>query len=590
MNRFNKRHNHHYGLCVSSRKAVMNPIKLKPYLAVAPFLLIITLCCETGFGQDEYRAASVKVDQIFFKLNKPDSPGAAVVVLKNGAIVHKRGYGMANIKKGMPNTPSTIMEVGSVAKQFTAFAIALLVDQKKLSLDEDIRTYVPEVPNFGNKITLRHLIHHTSGLRNWEVLFKLTGYNGTMDSKRALQMVNQQRELNFEPGEEYSYCNTGYLLLAEVVERVSNQTFREWTRINIFNPLGMKNTSFQDDPSKINLKGTHGYFMDENGEFKQNGYSWAIPGPTSLFTTAEDLTKWIKYLDQAQLGGQASIELMLQKGVLNDGTELNYAFGLEISNYRGTKKISHEGGWAGFRSVLAIYPEQNFSVAVLSNMGLGLFSPTPYANQITDIYLAHQLSEKGPTPIKSVKVNPNIYDAYTGRYISPLPYSSPKIVTIIREKDRLSVQLEGKPKIELLPQSEAKFFVKDENIQLIFTPDENGRFNHFIPLIDGGKKLLPARRLHSLDADQLNEFTGEFKSQELATTWRISILENQLLAKHKLQQSVRLLSNGADRFTGDQWWFQEIVFARDNKGRITGFRLTAEDGLVRKLAFTKQHE
>jgi CubicO group peptidase (beta-lactamase class C family) len=568
----------------------MKHIKLRTYLAAALFFLMDSLCCESGFGQDEYRTASEKVDRIFSKLNKTESPGAAVVVLKNGAIVHKRGYGMANIEKGSPNTPSTIMEVGSVAKQFTAFAIALLVDQKKLSLDEDIRTYVPEVPNFGDKITVRHLIHHTSGLRNWEVLFKLTGYNSTMDSKRALQMIKQQRELNFKPGEEYSYCNTGYLLLAEVVERVSNQTFREWTRINIFNPLGMKNTSFQDDPSKIDLKGTHGYFKDENGEFKQNGYGWAIPGPTSLFTTAEDLKKWIKNFDQTQLGGSGSIELMLQKGVLNDGTELNYAFGLKLSNYRGIKKVSHEGGWAGFRSVLAFYPEQNFGVAVLSNMNLGIFNPTPYANQIADIYLAHQLSEKGSLPIKSVKVNPNIYDAYTGKYISPLPYSSPKIVTILREKDRLSVQLEGKPKIELLPQSEAKFVVKDENIQLIFTPDKNGRFNHFIPLIDGGKKLLPARRLHSLDAAQLKEFTGDFISQEVATTWRISIHENQLLATHKMQKSVRLLFTGEDRFTGNQWWFQEIVFERDNKGRITGFRLTAEDGLVRKLAFTKQHE
>ena len=569
---------------------VMNPIKLKTYLVVAPFFLMTTLCCDTGFGQDEYRAASEKVDQIFSKLNKPDSPGAAVVVLKNGVIVHKRGYGMANIEKGTPNTPSTIMEVGSVAKQFTAFAIALLVDQKKLSLDEDIRTYIPEVPNFGDKITVRHLIHHTSGLRNWEVLFKLTGYNGTMDSKRAIQMVKQQKELNFKPGEEYSYCNTGYLLLAEVVERVSNQTFREWTRINIFDPLEMKNTSFQDDPSKIDLKGTHGYFMDENGDFKQNGYGWAVPGPTSLFTTAEDLTQWMRNFDEPQLGALASIELMLQKGVLNNGSELNYAFGLEIANYKGIQKISHEGGWAGFRSVIVLYPGQNFGVVVLSNMGLGIFNPMPYANQIADIYLTHQFSEIESPPVKSVKVNPNRYDSYIGKYILPLPYSKPILVTIMKEKNRLLGQIEGQSKGELIPQSETIFRVKDEDIQLIFSSDENGRFNHFVPLIDGGKKLLPARKLNKLNVDKMEEFTGDFRSPELSTTWQISILDNQLLAKHKLQKSVRLLSTGADRFTGDQWWFQEIVFERDNKGRITGFRLTAEDGLVRKLAFTKQNE
>jgi CubicO group peptidase (beta-lactamase class C family) len=568
----------------------MKAIKPKIYLIAALFILTSTFFSKTGFGQDKYRAISEKVDQIFSKLSEPDSPGAAVVVLKNGEIVHKRGYGMANIKKGTPNTPSTIMEVGSVAKQFTAFAIALLVDQKKLSLDEDIRTYIPEVPNFGDKITVRHLIHHTSGLRNWEVLFKLTGYKGTMDSKRALQMVNQQRELNFKPGEEYSYSNTGYLLLAEVVQRVSNQTFRDWTRINIFGPLGMKNTSFQDDPSKIDMKGTHGYYLDGDGEFRQNGYAWAVPGPTSLFTTGEDLAKWIKNFDDQQLGDPTAIDLMFQKGELNDGTELNYAFGWEIGNYRGIKKISHEGGWAGFRSVVVIYPEQKFGVGILSNMGLGVFSPTPYANQITEIYLTHQLSEINPAPIKSVEVNPSIYDEYIGKYILPLPYSKPTMVTIIRENDQLLGQLEGQPKGELLPQSETTFIVKDKNIQLIFSPDENGKFNHFELMIDGGRKLLPARRLCRLNVDQLKEYTGDFISPELATTWRISVQDDQLLARHKLQKSVRLFFTGADRFTGDQWWFQEIIFDRDNKGQIIGFRLTAEDGLVRKLAFNKQLE
>ncbi len=242
------------------------------------------------------------------------------------------------------------------------------------------------------------------------------------------------------------------------------------------------------------MKGTHGYYLDGDGEFRQNGYAWAVPGPTSLFTTAEDLAKWIKNFDDQQLGGPTAIDLMFQKGVLNDGTELNYAFGLEIGNYRGIKKISHEGGWAGFRSVVVIYSEQNFGVAILSNMGLGVFSPTPYANQITEIYLTHQLSEINPAPIKSVKVNPSIYDAYIGKYISPLPYSKPMMVTIVREKDRLLGQLEGQPKGALLPQSETTFFVKDKNIQLIFSPDENGKFNHFEPMIDGGRKLLPARR------------------------------------------------------------------------------------------------
>ena len=200
------------------------------------------------------------------------------------------------------------------------------------------------------------------------------------------------------------------------------------------------------------------------------------------------------------------------------------------------------------------------------------------------------LLEKKHLPLESVRIDPNIYDTYVGKYIAPLPYSKPVTVTITREKDRLFGQLEGQPKKELFPQSETAFFVEDKNIQLIFSPDEKGKCNHFTPLIDGIRKLLPARRLYRLNADQLKEYTGDFRSPELATTWRISIQDNQLQATHKLQQRVRLFSTGADRFTGDQWWFQEILFNRDNQEEIMGFRLTAEDGLVRNLAFRKQLE
>jgi hypothetical protein len=335
------------------------------------------------------------------------------------------------------------------------------------------------------------------------------------------------------------------------------------------------------------MKGTCGYYLDKEGEFQPNKYAWAVPGPTSLFTTATDLAKWMKNFNDQQLGGPTVMDLMFQRGVLNDGTQLKYAFGLEISNYRGIKTIYHEGGWAGFRSVVVLFPEQKFSVVVLSNMALGVFNPAPYALQIADIYLAHQLAKITPSPQKLASIPPRRYDAYVGQYILPLPYSKPKLVTIMREKDRLLGQLEGKPQRELLPQSETTFFVKDENIQLTFTPDENGKYNHFTAQIGDGLKLLPARRLQRLNGDQLKAYTGDFRSPELATTWRISIQGNRLLAKHQLQKSVRLFSNGADRFTGDQWWFQEVIFDRDDRGRIIGFRLTAEDGLVRRLAFKK---
>jgi len=349
----------------------------------------------------------------------------------------------------------------------------------------------------------------------------------------------------------------------------------------------MTNTNFCDDPTGIVKNRAHGYMPNRKGEFREILYTWAVPGPTSLFTTAEDLAKWMKNFDEKRLGGTAIMEQMLQRGVLNSGTRLNYAFGLEISEYKGLKRIYHEGGWSGFRSVLVLFPEQKFGVVVLSNLGLGAFNPMPLANQVADIYLADHLVPVKPPVKKAVKVNPNVYDAYIGKYVLPLPYSKPGIVTIVKENDRLFGQLEGQPQGELLPESENSFWVKDENIQIIFSRDRNGKVNRFSTRIGDWKLPLLARKLQMLSSNELEKFSGDFNSRELSTTWTIIIHNDQLWARHRSQQDVQLYYTGADRFTGDKWWFQEITFSRDDKERIIGFKLNAEDGLVRNLRFDK---
>jgi CubicO group peptidase (beta-lactamase class C family) len=559
----------------------------RTYIAVALIILTSTPLAATGYGQEDYGILSQKVDQIFARWNKPDSPGAAVVVLKDGLIIHKRGYGMANLKNGMPITSSTVFEIGSIAKQFTAMAIALLAAQEIVSLDDDIRRYVPEISDFGKPITIRKLVYHTSGLRNWEVLFKLTGYQGEKNSRQVLQMVSQQKELNFDPGEEYTYCNTGYLLLAEVVQRVTGQSFREWTKVNIFKPLNMTHTNFCDDPAGLAKNRALGYMPNRNGGFREIKYTWAVPGPTSLFTTAEDLAKWMKNFADRRLGGPVVMEQMLQRGMLNDGSRLDYACGLEIGEYRGLKRIYHQGGWSGFRSVLIFFPEQKFGVIILSNLGLGAFNPMPLANRITDIYLKKKLAPVQSPVKKTVKLDPKVYDAFIGKYILPLPYSSPGFVSIMKENDRLFGQIEGQTRQELLPESENSFWVKKENIHLIFLPDEIGKFNQFSTRIGSWKLPLPARRLQKIESEELKQFAGDFDSRELATTWTISVHKDQLWAKHAAQDDVRLFYTGANRFTGDKWWFQQIDFSQDDKGRINGFKLSAEDDLVKNLRFDK---
>ena len=282
-----------------------------------------------------------KVDQLFSEWDKWDSPGAALAVIKDGSIIYKRGYGSANLEYNIAITPSTIFHVASVSKQFTAFAITMLAQEGKLALDDDVRKYLTEVPDFGKTITIRHLIHHTSGLRDqWELL-AMAGWrlDDVITKQHILKMVRHQKELNFEPGEEYLYCNTGYTLLAEIVERVSGQSFREYTEANIFKPLGMTNTHFHDDHEMIVKNRAYSYAPDKDSGFRKSVLSFANVGATSLFTTVEDLAKWIQNFDDGRVGGAAVIEQMHERGILNNGGKLNYAFGLVLMNTKNSREL-----------------------------------------------------------------------------------------------------------------------------------------------------------------------------------------------------------------------------------------------------------
>ena len=248
---------------------------------------------------------------------------------------------MANLEYDIPIVPTTIFDIASVSKQFAGFAIATLLHEGKLSLDDDIRMHLPDVPDFGTKITIRHLVHHTSGLRDWVQSLVIAG--GQMDDvisfKHILKMVRRQKELNFEPGTAFLYSNTGYNLLAEIVEKITGDSFREWTDANIFKPLAMTNTHFHDDHEMIVKNRAYSYLPVKDDGFKNAVNNLTALGSSSLYSTVEDLSKWILNFDDAQIGGQAVIEQMHQRGVLNNGEQISYAFGLDIGEYRALQTV-----------------------------------------------------------------------------------------------------------------------------------------------------------------------------------------------------------------------------------------------------------
>jgi CubicO group peptidase (beta-lactamase class C family) len=527
-----------------------------------------------------------KVDKLFARWDKPDSPGASLIVVRDGAVLYKRGYGIANLEYDIPITPSTVFHVASVSKEFTAFAVVLLASQGKLSLDDDIRKYLPEVPDFGKKITVRHLIHHTSGLRDqWELL-AMAGWrlDDVITKQHILKMVSHEKELNFNPGDEHLYCNTGYTLLAVIVERVSGQSFRQYTQENIFKPLGMTNTHFHDDHEMIVKNRAYSYDPLPGGGFKLSALNYANVGATSLFTTVEDMAKWIHNFDDGKLGGKAVIEQMYQQGVLNSGKTISYAFGLDVGIYRGLRRIAHSGGDAGYRSFVIWFPDEKFGISVLSN--LASFNPSRLSEQVADLYLAGKLApeqpKSKPAEVTAVKVDPAVYDKYVGKYV----LQNGPVVDISKENNKLYAQPAGAPKLEMIPQSETKFLLTGLDIEVTFDAPEKGKTGKFNVRQSGQDITANRMETEALKPADLAEYAGDYYSDELGTTYTLVVENGQLVARHRRHDDIKLTARQRDSFTGSQWFFQSVRFTRDKENRVAGFRLTGSR--VRNMRFDKR--
>ncbi len=328
-----------------------------------------------------------RVDQLANAMIPGDGPGASIAVIKDNKMVYSKGFGYANLEYGIKNTGQTIFHIASVSKQFTGFAIAMLADQGKLSMQDDIRKHIPELPDFGTPITLKHLVHHTSGMRDQWNLLALAGWrlDDVITHDQIMRLLVKQRELNFKPGEEMVYCNTGFTLLAEVVHRVTGQSFPVWMKENVFMPLEMNSTLFYDDHEKIVPNRAYSYYLRDT-VFKKSVLSYANVGATSLFTTVEDLGKWAINFDSMKVGNPRIMEKMEERFILNKGDTMSYGYGQGIGKYKGLKTISHGGADAGYRTMLLRFPEQHFDVVVFSN--LGSFSPGGMSFAIADAYLS----------------------------------------------------------------------------------------------------------------------------------------------------------------------------------------------------------
>ena len=365
------------------------------------------------------------VDAVFADLDR-DGPGAAVGVLLAGEIVHRAGYGIAHLDHGVPITPGTVFDIASISKQFGAMAALLLEADGRLDLDEDVRAYVPELPDFGVRITPRHLIHHTSGIRDWVHVMSLAGLerSDVISFDRILRMLFEQQAVNFDPGAEYAYSNTGYNLLARVIEAQSGMSFREFTRQRIFEPLGMSRTHFSDDHLEVVAGRAESYSPDGDAGFVRQPNQLTALASSSLNTTIDDFILWMQNYETGEVGGEELVKTMVEQGVLNDGETLAYAHGLTIGAYRGLPNFGHGGSWAGYRTNFVRFPEQDLSIAVFCNVSD--CDPAGRARRVAEVFAGEAMGPE-PEPVGTAEITdappPMPTEAqlreYAGRYRSP---------------------------------------------------------------------------------------------------------------------------------------------------------------------------
>lgn len=351
------------------------------------------LSCQTN--QPPTFTENREVDALFKEWNFEQSPGCALAVIKDGEIIYKKGYGTADLEHDVPITPATVFYIGSVSKQFVTMSILLLVEEGKINLDDAVQTYLPDFPTYEKEVTIRNLIHHTSGIRDYLTLWSLAGNNylDHIDETAVYRMITRQKELNFLPGEQYLYSNSCYFMLSMIIEKASGKSLKEYAQNNIFKPLGMQNSHFHDDYFHIIRDRAFSYFYDEN-RFNNLIMRFDLVGSGGLYTSVEDLYLWDQNFYQNELGNstQKLIENMHQEGILNNGESAGYAFALVNGEYRGLKTVSHGGALAGYRAQLMRFPDQNFSVVILSN--LASFRPTYMAQNVAEVFLEDDMEPK----------------------------------------------------------------------------------------------------------------------------------------------------------------------------------------------------
>ena len=532
-----------------------------------------------------------EVDAIFADYDTTSSPGCSLGVVRDGELIYTRGYGMANLEYGIALSPRSVFRTASVGKQFTAMAIAILDQQGKLSLDDSLSKYFPEFPSWAGGVTIRHLVHHTSGIRDYLTLAWLAGKGDAeyYTDDYALDLLARQRHLNFAPGDEHLYSNSGYLLLAHLVKRVTGTSLREWADENIFGVLGMKNSHFHDEHTHIVPYRADGYAP------AKEGYSISMTildmvGDGGVYTTVEDFLLWDRNFYDNKLGGggEELIRTVTTPGQLNGDGEMTYAFGLGVEEYRGLRVIEHGGAFVGFRTDTIRFPEQRFSVVVFCNRADA--NPSRRSRKVAELYLADVMEPKVELAAGSseesarAKVPAAKLESLSGHYWSEERRTEQEVAWT---NGKLQLVVSDELRFEMVPLAADRLVVQGAwyKGEVAFKKIADGKMQMSF-LIDGAKEPRVYEKfvLWQPSPQDLEAYTGTYLSDELGISYVLEVKDDSLVFRIVRHKANKLEPLFGEVFSNSDYGTFE--FKRGPEGSVVGFALDA--GRVRNLEFKRK--
>ncbi|EZH75161.1 hypothetical protein ATO12_10580 [Aquimarina atlantica] len=554
-------------------------MKIKKYPSI---VFIIFLSVFNSFGQH-----TQKIDSLFTSWNFPNHPGGSIMVVKNNKTIFSKAYGLASIEYNVTNSTNTLFNIGSISKQFTAMGIVLLEEQNKLSFEDDVRKHLPELPDFRETITIRHLLHHTSGLRDLHGLLGLAGWrrNDLETNEDLYRIIKNQKELNFKPGEEFLYCNTGYILLAQIIERKSKLPFSDWMKKNIFDPLGMKNTYVEDQYGRVVTNNATSYYSQK--EFKRAIESWGYFGSGNMHSTTKDINVWLHNFINPGEKWVTAFNKLLSTTPLNNGYKTNYGFGVRIENHFEKKMIQHGGAVGGFRAVARVYPEEQLQIVILSN-----FSKSNVGSMIDKIaeiiFESNQkpqltsVTKKSEIPNSFIRQSNKKLKQFEGIYWSDIEKIGRKVYIKNDTLRYSSSETNEWPLVAIGKNTFEMVLHQYENPIVKFDSDTHQMIITFSNGLPGVFEFLQSHQQQN--TNDLTALVGDYYSSELKTTYSILLKESDVYCEHIRHGKIKIKQLYYNIFSGS-WPIGIIEIERDKEGKVNGLRMS--NGRTRNVWFKK---